>query len=166
MSFHKHPYQGVAKIGPCHREDDLMGVLKFKFIHHKLYLRRRVNLGPSMQCRLTFPHLLRSWYVGHFATFHSAWGFCFFSFEPASFHGVQCRLLLCKLPTSKSLIHFNTFLKRGCLIQMRKQNLVLYGRPGNQEGHALSWSHTRIQRIVVSTRITCLCTREVFNLSG
>lgn len=165
MSFHKHPYQGVAKIWQCHRGDDLMGVLKFKFIHHKVKRGKESKTRAEHAVQTHISQILRSWEVGHFATFHSAWGFCFF-LESVSFLGVHCRLLLCKLPTSKSLIHFNTFLKRGCLMQMRKQNLVLYGRPGNQEGHELSWSHTRIQRIVVSTRITCLCTREVFNLSG
>lgn len=34
-----------------------------------------------------------------------------------------------------------------------------------KEGPDLSWSHTRMQRIMVSTRVTCLCIGKVLNLS-
>lgn len=55
--------------------------------NRKLHLDRNVDL--SSQCRHTLIHPLRSWEGDHFSSFHSAWGFCFFSFEPSSFHGVS-----------------------------------------------------------------------------
>lgn len=93
-------------------------VLALKLIQHKVGQKSEPWAGqPGKDHTYPSPQELRRW---PFFLFHSAWRFCFFAFEPSSFHGVS------KLPTIKLKLHLETSMDRGCLMQMRNQPLVLW----------------------------------------
>lgn len=127
-------------------------------------LGRRVNRGLGSQGRITLTHPLRSLEGGLFPSFTQHEGFASFPLNLPLSMGYP--LQICSLQASYHQTEASSRDFHGPrLLNADEEPAIGTVEPGERKALDLLWSHGRVERIMVSTRVTCLCTRNDLNFN-